>query len=182
MSDRQFGSIVASVKRDNPDVIYASGYFFTAGPLVSQLRAGGVTATIVGQEGYDTPNFIDIAKAAAEGVIITTSLDRDSKDPEMRAFIDGYEKKYGVAADMVAATTHTAIRIAADAMRRAGTDDTSKIRDAIASGKVHAATGTIVFNNLGEIAKNVQAQIVKDGKFRHYAVIEDPVLLAPPSK
>jgi branched-chain amino acid transport system substrate-binding protein len=182
MSDRQFGSIVASVKRDNPDVIYASGYFFTAGPLVSQLRAGGVTATIVGQEGYDTPNFVDIAKAAAEGVIITTSLDRDSKDPEMRAFIDGYEKKYGIAADMVAATTHTAVRIAADAMRRAGTDDPAKIRDAIASGKVHAATGTIVFNELGEIAKNVQAQIVKDGKFRHYAVIEDPVLLAPPSK
>jgi branched-chain amino acid transport system substrate-binding protein len=89
MSDRQFGSIVASVRRDNPDAIYASGYFFTAGPLVSQLRAGGVKATIVGQEGYDTPNFIDIAKGAAEGVIITTSLDRDSKDAEMRAFIDG---------------------------------------------------------------------------------------------
>lgn len=182
MSDRQFGSIVASVKRDNPDVIYASGYFFTAGPLVSQLRAGGVTATIVGQEGYDTPNFIGIAKAAAEGVIITTALDRDSKDPEMRAFIDGYEKKYGVAADMVAATTHTAVRIAVDAMRRAGPDDSAKIRDAIASGKVHAATGTIVFNELGEVAKNVQAQIVRDGKFHHYAVIDDPVLLAPPTK
>lgn len=182
MSDRQFGSIVASVKRDNPDVIYASGYFFTAGPLVSQLRAGGVTATIVGQEGYDTPNFIDIAKAAAEGVIITTSLDRDSKDEEMRAFIDGYEKKYGVAADMVAATTHTAVRVAADAMRRAGTEDPVKIREAISSGKVRAATGTIIFNDLGEIAKNVQAQIIKDGKFRHYAVIEDPVLLAPPTK
>lgn len=182
MSDRQFGSIVASVKRDNPDVIYASGYFFTAGPLVSQLRAGGVTATIVGQEGYDTPNFIGIAKAAAEGVIITTALDRDSKDPEMRAFIDGYEKKYGVAADMVAATTHTAVRIAVDAMRRAGPDDLAKIRDAIASGKVHAATGTIVFNELGEVAKNVQAQIIRDGKFHHYAVIDDPVLLAPPTK
>jgi branched-chain amino acid transport system substrate-binding protein len=182
MSDRQFGSIVASVKRDNPDVIYASGYFFTAGPLVSQLRAGGVTATIVGQEGYDTPNFIGIAKAAAEGVIITTALDRDSKDPEMRAFIDGYEKKYGLAADMVAATTHTAVRIAVDAMRRAGPDDSEKIRDAIASGKVHAATGTIVFNELGEVAKNVQAQIIRDGKFHHYAVIDDPVLLAPPTK
>lgn len=182
MSDRQFGSIVASVKRDSPDVIYASGYFFNAGPLVSQLRAGGVTATIVGQEGYDTPNFIDIAKAAAEGVIITTSLDRDSKDEEMRAFVEGYEKKYGVAADMVAATTHTAVRVAADAMRRAGTEDPTKIRDAIASGKVRAATGTIIFNDLGEIAKNVQAQIIKDGKFRHYAVIEDPVLLAPPTK
>jgi branched-chain amino acid transport system substrate-binding protein len=182
MSDRQFGSIVASVKRDNPDVIYASGYFFTAGPLVSQLRAGGVTATIIGQEGYDTPNFIDIAKAAAEGVIITTSLDRDTKDPEMRAFIDGYEKKYNVAADMVAATTNTAVRVAADAIARAGAEDPLKIRDALRTSKVSTATGVITFNQLGEIAKNVQAQVIKDGKFRHFAVIEDPVLLAPPSK
>ena len=182
MSDRQFGSIVASVKRDNPDVIYASGYFFTAGPLVSQLRAGGVTATVIGQEGYDTPNFIDIAKAAAEGVIITTSLDRDTKDPEMRAFIDGYEKKYGVAADMVAATTNTAVRVAADAIARAGAEDPLKIRDALRTSKVSTATGVITFNQLGEIAKNVQAQVIKDGKFRHFAVIEDPVLLAPPSK
>ena len=33
-----------SVKRDNPDAIYATGYFFTGGPLVAQLRAAGVTA------------------------------------------------------------------------------------------------------------------------------------------
>jgi branched-chain amino acid transport system substrate-binding protein len=182
MSDRQFGSIVASVKRDNPDVIYASGYFFTAGPLVSQLRAGGVTATVIGQEGYDTPNFIDIAKAAAEGVIITTSLDRDTTDLEMRAFIDGYEKKFGVAADMVAATTNTAVRVAADAIARAGAEDPLKIRDALRGSNVPTATGVIRFNELGEIAKNVQAQVIKDGKFRHFAVIEDPVLLAPPTK
>jgi branched-chain amino acid transport system substrate-binding protein len=182
MSDRQFGSIVASVKRDDPEVIYASGYFFTAGPLVSQLRAGGVTATVIGQEGYDTPNFIDIAKAAAEGVIITTSLDRDTKDPEMRAFIDGYEKKYNAAADMVAATTNTAVRVAADAIARAGAEDPQKIQAALRTSKVQTATGVIEFNDLGEIKKNVQAQVIKDGKFRHFAVIEDPVLLAPPSK
>jgi branched-chain amino acid transport system substrate-binding protein len=182
IGDRQFGSIVASVKRDNPDAIYASGYFFTAGPLVSQLRAGGVTATVIGQEGYDTPNFVDIAKAAAEGVIITTSLDRDTKDPEMRAFIEGYENKYGVAADMVAATTNTAVRVAADAIARAGAEDPLRIRDALRTSKVSTATGVITFNELGEIAKNVQAQVIKDGKFRHFAVIEDPVLLAPPSK
>jgi branched-chain amino acid transport system substrate-binding protein len=182
MSDRQFGSIVASVKRDNPEAIYASGYFFTAGPLVSQLRAGGVTATVIGQEGYDTPNFIDIAKAAAEGVIITTSLDRDTKDPEMRAFIDGYEKKFNAAADMVAATTNTAVRVAADAIARAGAEDPQKIQAALRTSKVQTATGVIEFNELGEIKKNVQAQVIKDGKFRHFAVIEDPVLLAPPNK
>jgi branched-chain amino acid transport system substrate-binding protein len=67
-------------------------------------------------------------------------------------------------------------------MRRAGPDDPQKIRDAIATGKVHAATGTIVFNELGEIAKDVQAQIIRDGRFRHFAVLHDPVLLAPPTK
>ena len=39
LQDRQFGPIVASVKRDEPEVVYATGYFFTAGPLVAQLRA-----------------------------------------------------------------------------------------------------------------------------------------------
>ncbi len=84
MKDRQFGSIVAKVKSDNPEAIYASGYYFNAGPLVSQLRAGGITVPVIGQEGYDSQKFIEIAGEAAEGVIITTSLDRDSDVPETR--------------------------------------------------------------------------------------------------
>ena len=183
MADRQFGSIVASVKRDNPEAIYASGYFFTAGPLVSQLRAAGVTAPIIGQEGYDTQNFLDIAKTASEGIMITTSLDRDTKDVEMRAFIDAFEKKAGFPADLVAATTHTAVRVVAEAMRRGGADDSVKLRDALAATRdVPTATGKITFNNLGEISKTVQVQVVKDGKFRHFAEINDPVLLAPPTR
>ena len=27
-----------------------------------------------------------------------------------------------------------------------------------------------------------QIQVIKDGKFRHFATIDDPVLLAPPTK
>lgn len=183
IKDRQFGSIVASVKRDAPEAIYASGYFFTAGPLVSQLRAGGVTVPIIGQEGYDTQNFLDIAKQAAEGVIITTSLDRDSDAPEMRAFITDFEKKAGFPADMVAASTHTAVRVLADAIARAGSDAPEKIRDALAATKdFPAATGAISFNDLGEVRKDVQVQEVRDGAFHHYAVIDDPELLAPPGK
>lgn len=183
MADRQFGSIVASVKRDAPDVLYISGYFFNGGPLVAQLRAGGVTAQIVGTEGFDTHNFITIAKDAAEGVIITTSLDRDSTQPEMKAFVEQYEKRFNVPSEMVAASTHTAVLIAAAAMTAAGTDDAGKIRTAIAATKdFPAATGRITFNALGEVYKAAQIQVVKAGKFRHHSVIDDPVLLAPPTK
>lgn len=183
LKDRQFGPIVASIKVDNPEAIYAGGYYFTAGPLISQLRAAGVKVPVIGQEGYDGDTFIKIAKDAAEGVIITTTLDRDSDVPVIRKFIQDFEAKAGFGADMVAASSHTAISIAVAAMRKAGTDDPKAIRDAVAATKnFSAATGTIGFNELGEVYKPVQVQVVRGGAWHRYAVIDDPVLMAPPIK
>jgi branched-chain amino acid transport system substrate-binding protein len=182
IKDRQFGSIVAKVKADKPDAIYASGYYFTAGPLVSQLRAAGVTVPIIGQEGYDSQKFIEIAGPAAEGIIITTSLDRDSDVPETRNFIRAFEKKTGIKADMVAASAHTAILVVADALRRAGSIDPEALRKAIATTHLKVSTGTISFNSLGEVMKAVQNQVVKSGNWHRHSVIDDPALLAPPDK
>ena len=182
IKDRQFGPIVSKVKADKPEAIYASGYFFTAGPLVSQLRAAGVNVPVIGQEGYDSQKFIDIAKKAAEGVMITTSLDRDSKAAVTQSFIKEFEKSAGFPADMVAASGHTAVTVLASALRKAGSTDPKAIRDAIAATKVSASTGTISFNGLGEVRKDVQIQVVKDGRWRHHSVISDAKLLAPPEK
>ena len=178
--DRQFGPIVTKVRSDNPDAIYASGYFFTAGPLVNQLRSGGVSAPIIGQEGYDSAQFIKIAGEAAEGVIITTSLDRDSNASETRAFIAEYEKFTGHKVDMVAASGHTALNVVIAALRKAGTSNSDAIRNAIAQTQLAASTGHISFNALGEVRKNVQVQIVRDGDFHYHSEIRDQTLLAPP--
>ena len=183
IKDRQFGPIVSKVASDDPEAIYASGYFFTAGPLVKQLRARGIDVPVIGQEGYDSEKFIEIAGPAAEGVIITTSLDRDSQVAETRDFIAAFEKKAGFGADMVAASAHTAVKVAVAALRKAGTDDPQAIRDAVAATRdLTASTGTISFNALGEVSKAVQVQVVKDGKFRHHSVIDDEKLLAPPTE
>ena len=178
--DRQFGPIVAKVRADKPDAIYASGYFFTAGPLVNQLRSGGVTVPIIGQEGYDSEQFIKIAGAASEGVIITTSLDRDSNSPETRSFITEYEKLTGNKVDMVAASGHTALNVVIAALRIAGTSNPKAIRNAIAQTQLNAATGHISFNTLGEVRKNVQVQIVRNGEWHYHSEIRDQILLAPP--
>jgi branched-chain amino acid transport system substrate-binding protein len=182
IKDREFGPIVSSVKADAPDAIYASGYFFTAGPLVRQLRAAGITAPVIGQEGYDGQKFIEIAGPDAEGVIITTSLDRDSTDPVARSFMGGFYAKAGYLADMVGASGHTAVLVMAEALKKAGASDKAALRDAIATTTLDASTGHISFNGLGEVKKDVQVQIVKDGGWHHYAVISDPVLLAPPEE
>ena len=182
IKDREFGPIVSKVRADAPDAIYASGYFFTAGPLVRQLRAAGIDAPVIGQEGYDTQKFIEIAGPAADGVIITTSLDRDSTDPVAQSFIAEFEAKAGYPADMVAASAHTAVLVMAEALKMAGPGDKAALRDAIAATTIDAATGHISFNGLGEVRKDVQVQIVKDGNWHHYAVISDPALLAPPEQ
>jgi branched-chain amino acid transport system substrate-binding protein len=178
--DRQFGPIVAKVRADKPDAIYASGYFFTAGPLVNQLRSGGVTVPVIGQEGYDSEQFIKIAGAASEGVIITTSLDRDSNSPETRSFITEYEKFTGNKVDMVAASGHTALNVVITALRKAGTSNPEAIRNSIAQTQLTAATGHISFNGLGEVRKNVQVQIVRNGDWHYHSEIRDQKLLAPP--
>lgn len=182
IKDRQFGPIVAKVKADQPEAIYATGYFFTAGPLVRQLRDAGVDAVVVGQEGYDSQKFIEIAGDAGEGVIITTSLDRDSDKAATQDFIKAFEQAAGYKVDMVAATAHTAVHVAAEALKKAGSTEAAAIRDAIAATKLEASTGTISFNALGEVQKDVQVQVVKDGNWHFHSTIVDPVLLAPPSE
>ena len=182
IKDRQFGPIVAKVKADAPEAIYATGYFFTAGPLVSQLRAAGITVPVIGQEGYDSEQFIKIAGKASEGTIITTSLDRDSNSSETRSFISEFEAMAGHKVDMVAASGHTAMKVLVAAMKKAGTTSPSAIRNAIAQTNLVASTGSISFNNLGEVQKNVQVQVVRDGDFHYHSEIRDQVLLAPPTR
>lgn len=181
MQDRQFGALVSKVKSDNPDIIYASGYFFTAGPLVSQLRAAGVTAPIIGQEGYDSDKFIEIAGAAAEGTYLTTSLDRDSDAPATKNFMSEFRKATGVNADMVAAGTYTATSVLIEGLQKTGGKGGEALKNALAGGTFETPIGKLAFNDLHEVKKDVQVQVVKDKAFHRHSVISGP-LLSPPSK
>lgn len=181
VSDRQFGAVVSKVKADEPDVIYASGYFFNAGPLVSQLRAAGISAPVIGQEGYDSEKFIEIAGAASEGVLVTTSLDRDSESPVVKSFISEYRKANGSGADMVAASTFTATSVLIEGLKKTGGKGGEQLRAAMAGGTYITPIGKLTFNGLNEVAKDIQVQIIKNRAFRRHSVISDPVLLAPPS-
>jgi branched-chain amino acid transport system substrate-binding protein len=182
LPDRQFGALVSKVKADDPEVIYASGYFFTAGPLVSQLRAAGVTVPIIGQEGYDSDKYIEIAGAASEGTLVTTSLDRDSKSPVTQAYLADYRKAYGAGSDMVAASSYTAASVLIDGLKKTAGKGGAALRDALAAGSYDTPIGKLAFNSLHEVNKDVQVQVVKDKAFHHHSTISDPVLLAAPTK
>jgi branched-chain amino acid transport system substrate-binding protein len=184
LSDRQFGSIVASVKRDNPDGVYATGYFFTGGPLVAQLRAGGVTAPIIGSQAFDSQKLIDIAGPAAEGTYIVDSFDRARNDPALQRFFAEFTKRAGYPPENVAAISYSAVALMADAIKRAGSAEPVKVSAALAATKnFPLLTGELIgFNNLHEIIQPISVNTIKDGKMTFFAKLDDLQAFAPPEK
>jgi len=66
-----FSAAVSKMKDANPEVIFFGGYYAEAAKLSTQLRDGGVTATLVFGDGVkDQAGYADAAGPAAEGAII----------------------------------------------------------------------------------------------------------------
>jgi branched-chain amino acid transport system substrate-binding protein len=175
---------VASVKRDDPAAVYATGYFFTGGPLVAQLRAGGVTAPIIGSQAFDSQKFIDIAGPAAEGTYIVDSFNRGRTDTTLQRFFAEFQKRAGYPPENVAAITYSAVELMVDAVKRANSADPSKVRDALAATKNYPLlTGDLIgFNNLHEVIMPISVNVIKDGKITFFANIGDLDAFAPPEK
>ena len=179
--EKDFKPYLSKIKEIGPDMIFASGYYFQTGPIVNQAREMGLTMNILGEEGADSPKFLEIAGKAAEGFVIVTNLNRDDPRPEVQAFLKEFEKRYGIQPDMVGASAYDAFMIIIDGIKRSGTLKGPAIRKAIAETKdFNGLTGVLKgFTEIGEVVKEVQVQIVRDGKFRNFGVVSDINLITP---
>jgi len=180
--EKDFRPYLTTIKEGNPDVIFAAGYYSEAASIVRQAKELGIKSQILGEEGFDSPKFLEIAGDAAEGVIIATNLDRDDPRPLVQNFLKNYRAAFGHDADMVGASSYDAFMILVHAIKKAGTDPKA-IRNALLETKdYNGLTGKISRFVQGEVVKPVQIQVVKDGKFRRKAIIDNPEIITPPKK
>ena len=179
--EKDFRPIIEKIKAANPDVVYATGYYAEASTLVSQSKDAGLKAQIVGQEGYDSPQFIKLAGANAEGVIITTDLNRDSKEAMTQKFLTEYKKAYNEDADMVGASAFDAVQVLAYAMKKGGTttDGIIKSLKEIKDFKDCATGPFLNYTADRELVRPVSSQIVKGGAFHLYHEFTDPAVTMP---
>ena len=181
-ADRQFGPMIATMKEDAPDLIYASGFYFTGGPLLNQIRAAGIAVPFVGAQSYSSAKFIDIAGPASDGAIITNVIDWSGKTSQEKAFFEAFEKKAGFRPEAAGSQAFASAEVLIAALRAAKSTDPAAVRDALAATKMHTVVGDLSFNSLHEVLRSFPVSIVKDGKWQPYGVIEDKVLLAPPTQ
>ena len=172
-----FKAQLTSIKAKNPDLIFISGLYSQAGLIAKQARESGITAQFFGADGVDSPDFLTIAGAAAEGTYLTTPFTFDLGGEEAQRVASEFEKDYGVLPDTWAALTYDAMGMIADAIGKTYNADATlpenrkAIRDHLASLDTpeegyKGITGLTYFDINGDtVNKPAYVKIVKDGEF-----------------
>src|ERR1700678_980286 len=133
--DTDFRAQLSSLKSLQPDVVFVPAYYTEAALILREARQLGVKAAFVGGEGWDSPSLISVAGKSAEGSFYTDHFSPDDPEPLVQTFVQAYKTKYGTAPDALAALWYDGAGLLADAIRRAGSAEPAKIRDALATTK-----------------------------------------------
>jgi branched-chain amino acid transport system substrate-binding protein len=145
--DSDFRSQLTSIKSANPQVIFVPGYYNEIGQIAIQARDLGMQMPLAGGDGWESPKLIEIGGKSLEGCFYSNHYFAGDSLPVVRSFVEKYRERFGATPDSLAALAYDAARVLADGIKRAGSTDGLKLRDAIAATKgFDGVTGTI---NLG---------------------------------
>jgi branched-chain amino acid transport system substrate-binding protein len=181
LGENDFRSLLNNIKNDNPDVLWVSGYYQEAAQVAKQAKEIGLKATIIGQEGFDSPMLFELGGKDTDGIIITTSLDRDSDNPLTRKFLEDYKNAYGIEADMIAAQAFDAVELFAFAIKQSGTDADAIVKT-ISNLKNYknAVSGPFIrFDKDRRVIRVLVVEEARDLKFHRFYVVDDPEYITP---
>ncbi len=143
--DQDFKATLTKIQNANADVIFVPAYYEEVGKIVKQARELGITAAMLGTDGWDDPKVIDIAGADALNNTFFCTHYFD-KDEDVQPFIEAYRKEYGGDPNVFAALGYDAGKMLIDAVERGGTDS-EKIRDNLENIKdLRVGTGVITMD------------------------------------
>jgi branched-chain amino acid transport system substrate-binding protein len=163
--DSDFRAQLTKIKSFNPQVIFVPGYYNDIGQIAIQARDLGMMMPLAGGDGWESPKLIEIGGKALEGCLYSNHYHVDDPAPAVRSFVQKYQERYGAKPDSLAALAYDSTRVLADAIKRAGTTDGVKLRDAIATTKdFSGVTGNITLGpDRNPIGKKLVVLEIKDG-------------------
>jgi branched-chain amino acid transport system substrate-binding protein len=165
--DKDFRAQLTAIKAAGADAIFASGYYTEAALICRQARELGLTQPVFGGDGWDAPALLEIGGPAMEGTYFSTHYSPDNPSAEVQNFNRRYQARWGAMPDAWAALGYDSVLVLADAIRRAGSAEPAKIRDALAATKdFPAVTGRITMDAHRNPAKSAVILTIKDGKYR----------------
>lgn len=164
--DTDFKATLTKIKATNPDVIFIPAYYEEVGKIVKQARELGITVPLLGTDGWDDGKLVEIAGGAAlNNGFFSNHYSSQDKDPNIVKFVEAYKKEYGQEPSALAALGYDSGIMIIDAIKRAGSDDPAKIREALEQTKnLQVSTGILTLDTNHNPVKSAVVIEMKDGK------------------
>ncbi len=153
---------VARIAAARPDVLFLPSFPDALRFQVPQLQSAGVRAHLLGSDSWDPASLP--APLPGQRAFVTAQWRPDIATPEAERFRAAYRTAFGTEPRATAALTYDATRILLDALRRAGTTDPERLRDAIAATTGYeGAAGTISFGGRADPGRQIAISEVRPG-------------------
>lgn len=169
--ESDYSANVDAVLRAKPDFVYWTGYYQEGGLLIRQFRQAGYRGTFMVADGSVDKSLAKIAGGTnADGVFATMTQTPDTIEGA-EDWIATYEKKFDAEPGPYSTQTYDAVRVAAEAIKNAGSTDGKKISVALEEiDGLALFSGPLKFTPEHTLsAGGFVILVVKDGKF----VVED---------
>lgn len=178
--EADFSTIMASIKSEGYDGIFAPVSIETAAMIISQARDAGITCPIMAGDTWDDISIAQRTGSKATDIYFSAFFDAaDTTNEAGKAFVDGFTKwvaedatrveNNGGVSDVISSVTpcgYDAYMAAVGAIEAAQSTDGATIRDALATLEISGLiTGDLKFDENGDAIKNyVAIKTFKDGE------------------
>ncbi len=173
--DKDFKAQLTAIKAGNPDGVFVPGYYTEAALICVQAKQLGLNVPLFGGDGWESEKLFEIGGDAIEGNYLSTHYSPMAAGSDLsRKFVANYLKRWnGKTPDALAACGYDSALVLADAIKRAGSTDGQKVRDAIAATKdFPAVTSRITINEHRDATKSAVILRIKGGKYEYLETVE----------
>lgn len=142
-TDTDFSAILSKVAAANPDMVYLPDYYQTVNLATKQAKDKGINIPFMGGDGWDSS---DLDLKAAAGGYFTNHYSPEDPREKVQNFVNGFKTKYNATPDALAALAYDAMSIMLASIDKAGKDDPTVVKDAMASMDQEFVSGRITFD------------------------------------
>jgi len=150
------------------DAIFLAGVNPQVALFIKEARELGITVPIVGGDGLDSPELIQIAGKNADNTFIGSVFNPERPDKKTVEFVEAFRSQFKVTPDSAAAQGYDAVQVIAQAMKKAGSTVPHEIAEALhATVNWEGVTGAHTFDEKGDVVdKDIYIKVVRDGVFQ----------------
>lgn len=165
--DSDFNAALTNIKGAGEfDVLYVAGYYAEAGKIIAQARALGINAAIVGPDGFEAPELVEIAGARnLSNVYYTNHYSNLVEDSNLKSFVETYKKDYNVDPGAFSALGYDAAMLIMTSIEKTADVDGKNVNATLEKTKgFKGITGVIDIDDKHEAIKSSYVLELQDGK------------------